>query len=359
MISAKIICDSLNEFGDRLTTMEVVFPRMILSELNTHRLFSRNSASSRAIPFNKMVESVKNNPFIPIAWQKDHKGMQGTEYKEGSSEIQLCINKWLDARDSAVESATLLNQIEGVTKQLCNRLLEPFMYHKVLITATEWDNFFKLRCPQYKGRNNCTFRSKKDVISDIISNTQYFEPRSIEYFTIEQWLKLSESAAEIHIQALAEAMWDVYNESTPKQLKAGEYHIPYIEDIDYEKLGEATSDYYIIDHSNEVVDINKWLIKISSARCARISYTVVGEGNKKANYQNDFKLHDDLLKSGHMSPFEHIGRSMDKKEYEENLCGCMEMTNYDWSDNYMVMRHPGKGWSGNFKGFIQYRKTIE
>ena len=80
MIQAKIIADSKNKFGNRITTMIVTIPRIILAEFNTHRMFSRNSASSRAIPFEKMVKSVKENPFIPIAWQKDHKGMQGTEY---------------------------------------------------------------------------------------------------------------------------------------------------------------------------------------------------------------------------------------------------------------------------------------
>ena len=79
-ISAQIVADSKNEFGDRITTMLVTFPRYILAELNTHRMFSKNSASSRAIPFVKMLKSVKENPFIPIAWQKDHPGMQGTEY---------------------------------------------------------------------------------------------------------------------------------------------------------------------------------------------------------------------------------------------------------------------------------------
>ena len=80
MIQARILADSISERGDRITTYLLTFPRIILAEFNTHRAFSRNSASSRAIPFKKMVESVQTNPFIPIAWQKDHKGMQGTEY---------------------------------------------------------------------------------------------------------------------------------------------------------------------------------------------------------------------------------------------------------------------------------------
>src|SRR5690554_4529994 len=146
-IAAEIVADSVNEFGDRITSILCTFPRMILAELNTHRMFSRNSASSRAIPFKKMVEIVQNDPFIPIAWQKDHKGMQGTEYFT-KAESKALESTWLLARDKAIETAKDLSK-DGTTKQLCNRLLEPFMWHKVLITATEWENFFVQRCPQY------------------------------------------------------------------------------------------------------------------------------------------------------------------------------------------------------------------
>ena len=144
---AEILADSISSKGHRLTTMKVTFPRFILAEFNTHRMFSRNSASSRAIPFNKMVRMVEENPFIPIAWQKDHKGMQGSEYldyKEPSA-----IAEWLRARNAAVRFATDLNKDHNVTKQLVNRLLEPFMWHTVIVSATEFSNFFKLRCPEY------------------------------------------------------------------------------------------------------------------------------------------------------------------------------------------------------------------
>ncbi|HMT68769.1 MAG TPA: HNH endonuclease [Saprospiraceae bacterium] len=151
MISAKILADSVNPQGDRLTTMVVTFPRFILAELNTHRMFSRNSASSRAIPFEKMVKMVEENPFIPIAWQKDHKGMQGNEYfqSETGENVHKLVEGWLDARNSAVQIATGLHN-SNVTKQLCNRLLEPFMWHTVIISATGFSNFFELRCPIYE-----------------------------------------------------------------------------------------------------------------------------------------------------------------------------------------------------------------
>ena len=146
-IDATVVADSVNPFGNRLITMVVTMPRMILAEFNTHRVFSRNSASSRAIPFNKMVERVKEHPFIPIAWQKDHKGMQGTEYFTDERAIDFNRNTWLTARDNAVYEAVRLSDRAEVTKQICNRLLEPFMWHTVIVSATEWENFFKLRCP--------------------------------------------------------------------------------------------------------------------------------------------------------------------------------------------------------------------
>lgn len=148
MISAKVVADSICPRGNRLTTLEVIMPRYILAEFNTHRMFSRNSASSRAIRFEKMVQSIEENPFIPYAWQKDHAGMQGTEYITDKSEIQGKRLMWLSARDKAIEGAKALNNA-GVTKQLCNRLLEAYMYHKVLVSATEWSNFMELRAPKY------------------------------------------------------------------------------------------------------------------------------------------------------------------------------------------------------------------
>ena len=108
-IQAKIIADSKSVRGERITTFLLTFPRIILAEFNTHRMFSRNSASSRAIPFKKMVESVETNPFIPIAWQKDHKGMQGTEYLTGEGEIEYAKYLWLTALKDGVQNAQCLH----------------------------------------------------------------------------------------------------------------------------------------------------------------------------------------------------------------------------------------------------------
>ena len=95
MIKAEIVAHSINEQEDELISVLVTFPRIILAEVNTHRMLSKNTSSSRAIPFKKMVEAVQNDPFIPIAWQKEHTGMQGYEYFTDSIEIEGCKKLWL------------------------------------------------------------------------------------------------------------------------------------------------------------------------------------------------------------------------------------------------------------------------
>lgn len=239
-IAAEVIADSITDQGHRLTTMKLTFPRFILAELNTHRMFSRNSASSRAIPFEKMVQAVQDDPFIPIAWQKSHKGMQGNEYLSDSDDIFQCRDIWLLARDKAVRMSTVMHMSE-ITKQLCNRLLEPFMWHTALVSFTEIENFFSLRCPDYYIAGDkealagdpkvLSYRSREDCIKDIGMPDRGEDPMF--------WLEINRGQAEIHMMALAEAMWDAMNESTPKQLKAGEWHIPFGDDLDEDDIGNV------------------------------------------------------------------------------------------------------------------------
>ena len=354
LISAEIIADSLNQFGQRLTTFKLIFPRIILAEFNTHRMFNRNSASSRAIPFEKMVKMVKEQPFIPIAWQKDHKGMQGTEYHI-DNDVILNDNQWLEARDNAIFIAKNLHKA-GVTKQLCNRLLEPFMYHTVLVTATEWENFFELRCPKYhKPYETIYYRSKKDLLNslpDVDAKIIKKESTNID------WLQRNKGAAEIHIMDLAEKMWDVYNESKPKQLKVGEWHIPFGDNIDEKIIND------IILKNSPVFesDINDFKIKIATARCARISYETLGD-NPEINYEKDIKLHDDLLAMKHMSPFEHCAVVMNDEDYYSHIKTTKVESFTIFNDDDIYVDGPISfkdcGWSRNLKGFKQYREIIE
>lgn len=332
-IEATIIADSINE-NHRIITYLLTYPRFIHSELMTHRVFSRNSASSRAIPFDKMVKSVHEDPFIPIAWQRDHKGMQGTEYIT-NEEVSELKELWLQAADKAIWHAKSLNE-EGLTKQLCNRLLEPFLWHTVIVTATEYDNFFELRCPQYitgyklgspEEANKKTFKSWRDLCAEI--------PLVDKELGIVERLKTSQSTAEIHIQALAEVMWDARNESTPKELKAGEWHIPFGDQINLPSPIPIDEGYTL----EQGVAIRK--VKIATARCARLSYMTF---DGKIDYAKDIALHDMLLESKHLSPFEHCAQALD----------CSDLS---W-DGLTHVDEDGDVWSGNFKNWKQYRHLI-
>lgn len=356
-IEAKIVADSINQQGDRITTYLLTFPRFILAELNTHRVFSKNSASSRAIPFEKMVKMVKEDPFIPIAWQFDHKGMQGIEYVTEESDfggISARNESWLSARDYAIQQAKDLNSMD-TTKQLCNRLLEPFMWHTVLLTGTEFKNFFELRCPVYETEIG-VFKSKRDAL---ISYAEGGVMANLPITDLE-WLQINSSQAEIHMQALAEAMWDAMNESTPKELKAGEWHIPFGDQMDEDKIETLLRGPYRASYVRKEGDVQQAKIEIAIARCARLSYmTFDGE----IDYEKDLKLYDTLLKSHHMSPFEHCAKAMSDSEYQSYIKGKLTELNpdRDFNENIEIEEplHEEKGWCRNFKGFIQYRHLIE
>ncbi len=242
--AAKILKDSIALNGTRLTTFEVTFPRIVLAEFNTHRMFSRNSASSRAIPVEKMLKRVLDDPFIPIYWGKNQKGMQAdqelTEVEQASAR-----DAWLNSRDAAVEHTRNVLSC-GVHKQITNRLLEPFMWHTVIVTATEFQNFFALRC---------------------------------------------HPDAQPEIRQIAVMMRDLYQRSKPETKLVGEWHLPLI--------GDNEVDVWSVD-----IELVK---KISVGRCARVSY-LTHDG--KRDPQADIDLCDRLQSSGHMSPFEHVARAM-------------------------------------------------
>jgi thymidylate synthase ThyX len=140
---ARIIKDSINSSGNRITTFEISAPRIILSELNTHRMFSRNYSSSRAIPVKKMIDSIIADPFIPIYWGKNQSGMSASAELDEYDIIEA-QRDWLHALYQSVETVENLQTI-GLHKQIANRLLEPWMWVTGIITATEYDNFFMLR----------------------------------------------------------------------------------------------------------------------------------------------------------------------------------------------------------------------
>jgi thymidylate synthase ThyX len=355
-ISSQVVAHSLSPQGDELLSVLVTFPRFILAELNTHRMLSKNSASSRAIPFNKMVESVTNNPFIPIAWQKEHSGMQGNEYLQGVGADQA-ETEWRRAAKSAVYNAKVVNG-NGVTKQLCNRLLEPFMWHTVLVTGSVnkegWLNFFDLRCPQYTTPvmgEGFYAKSWNDLIENHSDkdNLQLLEDnKNNTLFKLQH----NKGMAEIHMMALAEAIYDSWKESAPKQLKAGEWHIPFEDKI---QLGAERP----IDNMSYEKGIEITKVKISTAMCARTSYTVVGD-EKEFGYDKQIALHDRMINQVplHASPMEHCARAMSNEEYEIYVKGKIKDFYLDGVEGESLDKDIN-GWCRNFKGFIQYREILE
>lgn len=256
--AAKILADSVSPDGVRLTTFEVVIPRIVLAELNTHRWFSRNSASSRAIPVKKMIQRVMETPYIPSYWGKNQKGMQSDE--EVSPELaDKAKGLWLRARDAAVDQAIALGEV-GIHKQFTNRLLEPFMWHTCIITATEWDNFEHLRCHKH---------------------------------------------AHPDIRIPAEMMQELRLNGEPKELDYGEWHLPL---VDIEVDGPLVCD-VLAKMPRVDLGMTDLLVKVSCGRCARISY-LTHEG--KRDVEKDIELCDGLTVNGHMSPLEHAARPMEQ-----------------------------------------------
>ena len=254
----KILADSINAATrQRIITFEATFPRCILAELNTHRTLSRNSASSRAIPVAKQIEKVLADPFIPVHWGKNQKGMQAdVELTPEEQAVARAI--WLDARDMAAAKTQRLAAL-AVHKQIANRLLEPFMWHTAIITATERVNFYNLR---------------------------------------------TDGAAEPHFQILASMMCDAEADSTPVEVQPGAWHLPLVRGVDYDELRKGYDDVE--------------LARICSARCGRVSY-LTHDG--KRDPTEDLALADRLQKPGHMSPFEHAAQAVAKPVASGNFHG--------------------------------------
>ena len=207
-ISAEIVADSINQYGNRLTTFCLRYPRAIHGELMTHRVFSRNAASSRAIPIQKMLDQVRNSPFEPIYWGKNQPGMQAKEELQGD-ERQAAIDAWVEAAKSAADFAEKLMNA-GAHKQIGNRILEPWQIMQTIVSATDFDNFFELR---------------------------------------------DHEDAEPHFQALAKCMRAALSKSTPvKRTGVNDWHLPYISPEERSTLPIET------------------LLACSTARCARVSY---------------------------------------------------------------------------------------
>ncbi len=263
--SARVLLDSVSPAGVRLTTMEARYPRFIHSEVMTHRMFSRNAGSSRALPVRKMIEAVRSDPAMPISWGRNRAGMQALEALEDDAR-ELAQVEWRLALDDALRHAEQLAET-NLHKQLVNRILEPFAWITVIITATEWANFF-------------TQRTHED--------------------------------AQPELKHIATLMLAEYRASAPRELALGEWHTP-----------------LILADEEAALPLDERL-KISVARSARVSY-LTHDGSR--DHAKDLELYERLVgggANGHWSPFEHVATPL----------------------------ATGGEWSGNFRGWQQYRKRF-
>lgn len=278
MISAKIVCDSLAPSGFRLTTFVLTYPRFIHAEFMTHRVFSRNASSSRAIPVTRQIQEVIENPAIPLAFRKNQKGMQAGDLLEDQD---AAVDVWLAARDAAVIQARKMVDMD-IHKQYANRILEPYAHITVVCSGTDFENFFALR----------------------------YHPM-----------------AQPEICELAKQMYQEYKAGTPPIYEVGYWHLPLVTEEEMKECCEQ----FGVTCLKESRDALRLAIKRSVAKCARVSYK--NHDGTKNTLKQDLELYDRLLgnKPIHASPAEHQAEASD---------------------------HPFMT-SGNLRGWIQYRKTIE
>lgn len=223
--------------------MEVRYPRFIHSEVMTHRLFSRNAASSRAIPIRKMIDAVRSEPAMPLWWGRNQSGMQANEEVDPRAR-ELAEAEWRLALADALAHAERLASSEiNLHKQLVNRILEPFAWITVILTATEWANFF-------------TQRTHPD--------------------------------AQPELKHIATMMLDAYRASEPRPLRLGEWHTP-----------------LILPDEEATLPIDERL-KISVARSARVSYLSHDGSRDHAKDLELYERLLGGGSNGHWSPFEHV-----------------------------------------------------
>lgn len=296
--SAKVIAHSKAPSGEELITMEIELHRFVLPEFNTHRCFSRNFQSSRAVPVSKMIEQVKMKPAFPVHMGVNQRGMVADKELTGMDKHNA-EHEWLIAAKNAAKTAETMDKM-GVHKQVVNRVLEPFMKTKGVVTSTKegFESFFKLR-------------SHKD--------------------------------AQPEIKELSDKMLTAVTNSAPVKLNYGEYHLPYVE------WTSGDEGLYFIGDSSNIKTVED-AIKVSSSCCAQVSYRVLDDSLEKA-----IKIYDmlNLPEKGvysedppHFSPTEHVAKVVDNS-FTEVYSSSTRSDAVDQSGNFSSVE------------FIQYRKCLE
>lgn len=326
MITAKVIQDSIYK-GKRITSFELEYPRIVHAEFLTHRLFSRNSASSRAIPIETMIKTIEDNPAMPIHWGKNQPGMKAKE--ELSSIRKKAAKKvWLLAAKTAIKLSRAMNRL-GVHKQIANRLTEPYQHMKVVLTATELSNWFWLR----------------DHVD-----------------------------AQPEIAELARQMQIALDNSTPMEIFEDEWHLPYITRT---RNASGKLEYFTDDGvAIGLVDAKA----ISASCCAQVSYRKLDDSLEKAH-----KIFTQLIESEpcHASPVEHQAtpivkhkrETFEDKQIPIPRSHINEVQRYDnytmkkilnspyspntWEEGITHVNKNHELCSGNFVGWIQHRQLIK
>jgi len=294
--TAQILADSISPLGVRLTTFCLTYPRFVHAEFMTHRMLSRNASSSRALPSAKVIASVRASPAAPCFWGMNQSGMQADEQLPDEDPRSVVVDGepmkltprqyakvlWEAACFDMAAVAEHLNDLgrahpdwKGLAlhKQITNRVLEPWTYITVIASATEWSNFWHLRCHQ---------------------------------------------DAQPEIRQLAEGMYDEFTRSVPAPVGVGEWHLPLIEPWEVDAIRALAST------PEELKDTSLMLRKVAVGRCARVSY-LTHDGRRDP--QKDIELHDRLLAGQangepmHMSPFEHVARAMSTHARVGNFVG--------------------------------------
>ncbi len=300
-IVARLIKDSISQEGVRICTFEIEVFRFIWSELMTHRVFSRNAASSRAIPIANVIQMVRDNPSTPIHFGKNQPGMQANEELTGDV-LENAKRVWNEASLHAASRAEKLATL-GVHKQIANRILEPFTHIKAVVTMTDFDNF--------------------------------------------EWLR-DDIEAQPEIAELARVMVECRISSIPVELKSGEWHLPYV-DI-YRDHSDVL---HYLDSDGEEISLEDAL-KISASCAAQVSYRRLNDSKEKA-----LEIYSKLFsgRKPHLSPTEHqatpIVADVDC-EHERNIAFIPST----WENGITHVDRQGNLHSGNFTGWIQYRQTL-
>lgn len=318
---ARIVADSVTVEGDRIVSFEIRFHRFVLAELNTHCVFARNSASSRAIPVEHQLRRYWEDPAYPLSWPAEQRGMQGGAELEGDDRV------WAEALFEGVHATTYtevrryLSFLESrygtekdengvpewkkhaLHKSVVNRLLEPMQWHTALVTASFYKNFFDQRVAP---------------------------------------------AAQPELRAVAAMMKDLFDEHEPTGVQRGQWHLPYLHDDEYTVASRSMGPRLFSKESTLRWPIDGYDAReVSSARCARLSYLTQ---NGVRDIEEDLRLYRNLVGQWHWSPLEHVATPWPQNS------AMVPILDPDTRERIAMRRVPRLG---KFPGWQQYRHVEE